>query len=256
MTFSELEIASLDLGNSTCRMGLYANGEINREGFVETKAFISDPKSLIAQYPALPSTIAYCSVSPRAEESLKNWAKVSGLKLFNLNPLTCGNFPITYPHTNEIGQDRIANSLAAYKTCELPALVIDIGTATTFDVVGEKEGYAGGIIAPGPQGFLDFLHQNTALLPKVFIENKKIVGPIGKNTIDAMLLGAQLGFAPMVEGILKHLEKEMLKTHGKKPKVILAGGASHHLDIPHCQTRPFLTLEGVALAFAENNVIV
>ena len=82
------------------------------------------------------------------------------------------------------------------------------------------------------------------------------MGPIGKNTIDAMLLGAQLGFAPMVEGILKHLEKEMLKTHGKKPKVILAGGASHHLDIPHCQNRPFLTLEGVALAFAENNVIV
>ena len=53
--------------------------------------------------------------------------------------MTCGDFPITYPHPGEIGQDRIANSLAAYKTCELPALVIGVGTATTFGVVGEGE---------------------------------------------------------------------------------------------------------------------
>ena len=256
MTTSDQEIASLDLGNSTCRMGLYGNGEINRERFVSTKTFLSDPKSLTGQYPALPPTIAYCSVSPPAESALKNWAKTSGSKLFNLNDMTCGDFPITYPHPGEIGQDRIANSLAAYKTCELPALVIDVGTATTFDVVGEREGYAGGVIAPGPQGFLDFLHQNTALLPKVIMDDKRPVRPIGTNTVDAMLLGAQLGFAPMVEGILSHLEEEIVKTHGKEPKIILAGGASHHLDLPRCENRPLLTLEGVALAFAQNNVIV
>lgn len=255
MTPSGQEIVSLDLGNSTCRMGLYGNGKIKQEGFVSTKTFISNPKSLTGQYPALPPTIAYCSVSPPAEAALKDWASESGSELFNLNALTCGDFPITYPHPDEIGQDRIANSLAVYKTCELPALVIDIGTATTFDVVGSKEGYAGGVIAPGPQGFLDFLHQNTALLPKVTIEDKRPICPIGTNTIDAMLLGAHLGFAPMVGGILSHLEKEMLRTHGKKPKVILAGGASHHLDMPRCENRPFLTLEGVALAFAQNNVI-
>ena len=139
MTTSDQEIASLDLGNSTCRMGLYGNGEINRERFVSTKTFLSDPKSLTGQYPALPPTIAYCSVSPPAESALKDWAKTSGSKLFNLNDMTCGDFPITYPHPGEIGQDRIANSLAAYKTCELPALVIDVGTATTFDVVGERK---------------------------------------------------------------------------------------------------------------------
>ncbi len=255
MTPSDQKIASLDLGNSTCRMGLYCNGQIKRERFVSTMTFLSDPKSLTGQYPVLPPTIAYCSVSPSAETALKNWAKASGSKLFNLNAMTCGDFPITYPHPNEIGQDRIANSLAAYKTCELPALVIDIGTATTFDVVGEREGYAGGVIAPGPQGFLDFLHQNTALLPKVTMNDKRPVRPIGTNTVDAMLLGAQLGFAPMVEGILCHVEEEIVKTHGKAPKVILAGGAAHHLELPRCENRPLLTLEGVALAFAQSNVI-
>ena len=221
-------------------MGLYGNGEINRERFVSTKTFLSDPKSLTGQYPALPPTIAYCSVSPPAESALKDWAKTSGSKLFNLNDMTCGDFPITYPHPDEIGQDRIANSLAAYKTCELPALIIDVGTATTFDVVEEEEGYAGGVIAPGPQGFLDFLHQNTALLPKVAIDDKSPARPIGTNTVDAMLLGAQLGFAPMVEGILRHLRVEMLKKYGKEPKIILAGGASHHLDMPRCENRPCL----------------
>ena len=256
MTLSGQEIASLDLGNSTCRMGLYGNGEIKKEEFVSTKTFLSNPKSLTDQYPSLPPTIAYCSVSPPAEAALKDWASGSRSELFNLNALTCGDFPITYPHPDEIGQDRIANSLAVYRTCELPAVVIDIGTATTFDVVGEEEGYAGGVIAPGPQGFLDFLHQNTALLPRVAIEGKMPACPIGTNTIDAMLLGVHLGFAPMVSGILSHLEKEMFRTCGKEPKVILAGGASHHLDIPRCENRPFLTLEGVALAFAENKIIL
>ena len=256
MTFSGYEIASLDLGNSTCRMGFYDNGQITKEGLVDTLAFIADPTSLTEQYATLPPTIAYCSVSPRAEAALKDWARASGTELFNLNARTCGNFPITYPHPDEIGQDRIANSLAAHRTSELPALVIDIGTATTFDVVGEKEGYAGGVIAPGPQGFLDFLHQNTALLPQVSMNENKPDCTIGTNTTDAMLLGAHLGFSPMVIGILNHLETEMTRTHGKEPKIILAGGASHHLEIPGGENRPFLTLEGVALAFAENNVII
>ena len=64
------------------------------------------------------------------------------------------------------------------------------------------------------------------------MDEKRPVRPIGTNTVDAMLLGAQLGFAPMVEGILSHLEEEIVKTHGKEPKIILAGGASHHLDLP------------------------
>ena len=75
MTFSGYKIASLDLGNSTCRMGLYDNGQITQEELVGTQAFIADPTSLTGQYATLPSTIAYCSVSPRAEAALKDWAR-------------------------------------------------------------------------------------------------------------------------------------------------------------------------------------
>jgi len=139
-----------------------------------------------------------------------------------------------------------------HRTSELPAIVIDVGTATTFDVVGVKEGYMGGVIAPGPQGFLDFLYQNTALLPKVHIDDHMPSSAIGKKTSDAMLLGIHLGFEPMVSGILDHLDKEIMKTCGKKPKVILAGGASFHLELPNSEHKPFLTLEGIAMAYLEN----
>ena len=75
--------------------------------------------------------------------------------------------PISYPILEEIGSDRIANSIAAFKSFELPAIIIDLGTAATFDLITVDGGYEGGIIIPGPQGMLDFLGNHTALLPKL-----------------------------------------------------------------------------------------
>ena len=100
------------------QMGLYGNGEINRERFVSTKTFLSDPKSLTGQYPPSTDDRLLLGVSS-GRIGIEELAKDIGIKAFNLNDMTCGDF-ITYPHPGEIGQDRIANSLAAYKTCELP----------------------------------------------------------------------------------------------------------------------------------------
>jgi type III pantothenate kinase len=252
MTIKQSKVFSLDLGNSSCRIGLFDHGHLSKERFVSTTCFIENPNDLLDEIAENPSPLAYCSVSPLAEAALKEWADHSGLELFNLSNSSCGDFPITYPYPDEVGQDRIANSFAVHRTSELPAIVIDVGTATTFDIVGQEEGYMGGVIAPGPQGFLDFLHQNTALLPKVRLVDKMPSSPIGKKTSDAMLLGIHLGFEPMVNGILRRLDEEITRTHGKKPKVILAGGASFHLVLPNSEHRPFLTLEGIALAYLEN----
>lgn len=254
MSEVDRNLASLDLGNSTCRMGFYDRGDIREEVSETTESFIDNPEKLINKLSTLPRSIAYCSVSPSAENALIKWNKRCQTELFNLNIHSCGDFPITYPETSEIGQDRIANSYAVHKTCQLPAIVIDVGTATTFDVVSEKDGYEGGVIAPGPQGFLDFLHQNTALLPKVSILTQPPSSPIGKKTSEAMLIGTHLGFAPMVMGILSQLVETIRQREKKVPSVILAGGAAHHLELPICSHRPFLTLEGVALAFLEKNV--
>ena len=251
MNIKQSKVFSLDLGNSTCRMGLFDNGSLGNERFVSTSSFIDNPRTLLDVTATDPAPLAYCSVSPLAEQSLKEWSVHSGLKPFNLSNDSYGNFPISYPDPDEVGQDRIANSFAVHRTSELPVIVIDVGTATTFDIVGQAEGYMGGVIAPGPQGFLDFLHQNTALLPDVRLTEEKPSNPIGKKTSDAMLLGIHLGFEPMVNGILRQLEEEITKTSGKKPKVILAGGASFHLELPNAEYKPFLTLEGIALAYLE-----
>ena len=252
MNLKHSKVFSLDLGNSTCRMGLYDDGHLGNERVVSTSSFVDNPRTLLDEIATASAPLAYCSVSPHAEQSLKEWSVHSGLEAFNLSNDSYGNFPITYPCPDEVGQDRIANSFAVHRTSELPVIVVDVGTATTFDIVGKKEGYMGGVIAPGPQGFLDFLYQNTALLPDVRIAEKMPSGPIGKNTIDAMLLGIQLGFEPMVNGILRRLEEDITKTSGKQPKVILAGGASFHLELSNVERRPFLTLEGIALAYLEN----
>ena len=184
-------------------MGLFDDGRLGNERFVSTTSFVDNPRTLLDEIATDPAPLAYCSVSPLAEQSLKEWAVHSGLEPFNLSNDSYGNFPITYPCPDEVGQDRIANSFAVHRTSELPVIVIDVGTATTFDIVGQEEGYMGGVIAPGPQGFLDFLHQNTALLPEVRLAEKMPSDPIGKNTSDAMLLGIHLGFEPMVNGILR-----------------------------------------------------
>ena len=252
MNQQQSRVFSLDLGNSTCRIGLFEQGRITQERFVSTSSFSENPDALLGRFVSYPEPVAYCSVSTLAESALKEWSSRSGTKSFNLTNDSYGDFPITYPSPDEIGQDRIANAFATHRTSELPAIVIDVGTATTFDVVGQEEGYMGGVIAPGPQGFLDFLHQNTALLPKVRVGDKMASRPIGKKTTDAMLLGIHLGFGPMVKGILNELSDELIKNSGKKPKVILAGGASFHIELPDSEHRPLLTLEGIGLAFLEH----
>ena len=246
------KVFSLDLGNSTCRIAFFDEGRLGKDAFVCAKSFVDNPECLLHEVTNSSSPLAYCSVSPIAESSLRKWCSQTGREAVNLKNDCYRGFPISYPRPDEIGQDRIANSFAAHRTSELPAIVIDVGTATTFDVVDRKEGYAGGVIAPGPQGFLDFLHQNTALLPEVRLTDEAPSLPIGKNTTDAMLLGIHLGFGPMVKGILNRLETELLERNGRKAKVILAGGASSHLDLPDSEHRPFLTLEGVAMAYLEN----
>ena len=90
----------------------------------------------------------------------------------------------------------------------LPAVIIDLGTATTFDIISKQGGYEGGIILPGPQGFLDFLQANTALLPSIDLSKQLPLDlPFGKSTKEAMLVGVFSGYQSMIEGIVEKLKK-------------------------------------------------
>ena len=134
-------------------------------------------------------------------------------------------------------------------------MVIDLGTATTFDVITKNGGYEGGVIIPGPQGMLDFLGNNTALLPTLRLSpDETLVDPIGKSTCGAIQSGLHFGYPAMLQGILNALEEQLEEKHGKIKSLIQTGGESNRFQIQGSSIRPSLTLEGLGLAFANQQV--
>lgn len=121
-------------------------------------------------------------------------------------------------HPDEVGADRLVNAVAAHERYKGPLIVIDFGTATTFDVVDGEGDYCGGVIAPGVNLSLEALHMAAAKLPRVAIGRPKKV--IGKDTVEAMKSGIFLGYLSMIEGMVMRIREEM----GGEAKVIATGG--------------------------------
>ncbi|MBX2834155.1 MAG: type III pantothenate kinase [Micavibrio sp.] len=118
----------------------------------------------------------------------------------------------------DVGADRLVNAMAVVAEYSMPAVVIDFGTATTFDVVDAEGAYIGGVIAPGVNLSLNALHSAASKLPKVNIE--KVDRVIGKTTVQAMKSGLFWGYVSMIDGVLERIEKEL----GDKPYVLATGG--------------------------------
>jgi len=150
---------------------------------------------------------------------------------------------------NEIGHDRLINAIAGYKKFGGNLIIIDFGTATTFDVIGKSGEYLGGVISPGINLSLKALHDMTAQLPKISVKPQKNV--IGKNTIEAMNSGVYFGYISLVEGMLQKIENEL----NQKTTRILTGGLSEifkdKLGILHHE--PDLTLEGLRMVYQANS---
>lgn len=150
----------------------------------------------------------------------------------------------------EAGADRIANASAAAYLYKLPAIVIDLGTATTFDIVDENKNFIGGIIAPGLKIQAKSLSQFTSKLPKLKIEAPEEI--IGKDTVNAMLSGIVRGHACMVEGMIKKCEKSL----GKKATIIATGGYSavlfDNMEREFDYINPTLTLQGLKYLYELN----
>lgn len=158
-----------------------------------------------------------CSVVPKATELLRAFF---GEKLLVLRHDTKLGIGIKYPEPESIGADRLANAVALAKIYGAPGIVIDFGTAVTFDIVDAGACYIGGIIAPGLRLMTDYLHERTALLPRV--ELSEPVSVIGKSTEQAILAGAAIGYRGMVRGLLEALRKELGSP--EKLRVIATGG--------------------------------
>lgn len=158
-------------------------------------------------------------------------------------------FRIDVPRPEEVGADRLVNALAAHQLFGGPLIVVDFGTATTFDVVGGDGAYMGGVIAPGINLSIEALHQAAARLPRIGIGRPQ--GVIGKSTIPAMQSGIFWGYVGLVEGLVSRISGEL----GQDLKVVATGGLAPLFGegtpvLAHIE--PELTLDGLRLLAGRN----
>ncbi|MEJ6579145.1 MAG: type III pantothenate kinase [Akkermansiaceae bacterium] len=183
--------------------------------------------------------VTLCSVVPKAAEIIVSFfnKRLHRITYQSKMPIT-----IDYPKPAQIGADRLANSASAFLEYKGPAIVIDFGTAVTFDVISEAGAYLGGVIAPGTASLRDYLHRRTALLPAIQLEEPE--SAIGRSTEHAMQVGAVIGYRGLVREILTAVSAEL----GGNPTIIATGGdaslISAKLDIIEILD-PDLTFRGI-----------
>ncbi|UVI38944.1 type III pantothenate kinase [Qipengyuania spongiae] len=188
------------------------------------------------------------SVVPRAIHNLSVFSR----KYFDVEPIVAGQgsaawrIAIDVDQPNSLGADRALNAIAAHDSYEGDLVVVDFGTATTFDAVDFTGAYKGGIIAPGINLSLDALVGNTAKLPRIAIEKPATDSVIGRNTEDQMLIGVFWGYVAMMEGLVSRMKDEI----GRPAKVVATGGLAllfdEHTDLFDAVDSD-LTLRGLAI---------
>lgn len=184
-----------------------------------------------------------CSVVPTAGAIIAE--TLAAVPLLQVSAKINLGVGIDYPQPQSIGADRLANAAVAAATAGAPVIVVDFGTAVTFDIISRDRMYVGGVIAPGLEAMTDYLHQRTALLPKISLLEPPAA--IGKSTKHAMLSGAVYGYRGLVRQILLEIRAEL----GEKRVPVLATGGYAELiaaGLPEIDSvQPDLTLEGLRI---------
>lgn len=249
-------ILLLDIGNTNTHLGLANERQVLRQTDIPTAAWFAGKATATAAWfagKARVDGVALCSVVPRATPLVRKAVReLWQLPCFELTSKTLSGLGIDYPKPETIGPDRLANAVAAKHGFGAPVVVLDFGTAVTFDVINARGDYAGGIIAPGLAAMTDYLHEHTALLPRIRIREFKRA--IGKSTEEAMLVGAVHGYRGLIRELLMELKREM-KT--RRLPVVGTGGYAKLIAarLPEITAvEPNLTLEGLRLVLLGNQI--
>ena len=249
-----------DIGNSHTTVGLVSGGEVTAHWRVATDERRTSDEWGVLLHALLPAGqslagVAVCSSVPAV---LHEWRQMLDGHFPEVPHVVVETgvrtgLPVRMDNPREVGSDRIVNAIAAAELYPGPAIVVDFGTATTFDVVSAKGEYVGGAISPGIAISLDALGRRGAQLRKVELQRPRSV--IAKNTVEALQSGALYGFASQVDGMVARMTAEL----GLEPDevtVIATGGLAPGV-VDECASvtvhEPWLTLLGLEIAFSRNS---
>jgi type III pantothenate kinase len=248
-------LLAIDVGNTNLTLGLYRGDERIHGWRLETVHTRTDDeyglllRQLLATVgldPAAISGVIIASVVPVLTRTLDGTIR----RLVGRAPMTVGpglktGMPVLYSPPRDVGADRIVNAVAAYHRHRSACIVVDFGTATTFDSVTARGEYAGGAIAPGVNISLDALFRSAAKLPKVDLARPSSV--VGKSTVESIQSGAYFGYVGLVDGIVRRMRAEMKA----EPLRVIATGGLAPLIVQDTETidevDENLTLEGLRL---------
>jgi type III pantothenate kinase len=252
-------LLAIDAGNTNLVFALVEDGVIRARWRIAT-----DPRRTADQYAvwlhqllqlegyerSVVDAVIIGTVVPRALHNLE----VLAAKYFRVQPLIAGQPPVEWEmeldvaEPKTVGADRVLNAIAAHAIHEGDLIVLDFGTATTFDVVDYSGAYKGGIIAPGINLSLDALVTAAAKLPRIAIQAPANASVIGRTTEDQMHIGIYWGYVTMIEGLVARMKAEI----GRPVKVISTGGLATLFD-QHTEVfdaiEPDLTIQGLSLLY-------
>ncbi len=249
-------LLTVDVGNTNIVLGLFDGDQLFTSYRLRTDARVTADElallfhGLLARHPE-PDGVAVCSTVPQVLDQLRLMFDryYSTARTVVVGPGVKTGVPLLYDNPKEVGPDRVVNTLAAHTLYGGPAIVVDFGTSTNFDVVSAKGEFLGGALAPGIEISVDALAARAARLFKVELVEPRSV--IGKTTVEALQSGLVYGFASQVDGMVERISKEL----GADPVVIATGGLSN-LMYGLCSTldehEPDLTLIGLRLVYEKN----
>lgn len=248
-------LLTLDIGNTSITIGVFNGDELSDIKRIPSDRHYTNTKYRELLCDAIGNiNITGCiiaSVVNGLEKTLFEAVKsVYNIESIILSTNLDVGIDVKLKDNNEIGADRIANGIAAYNLYKLPVIVVDFGTANTFDIVNKSGEFIGGIIAPGINTQLTSLSKCTSKLPKLDAALSETA--IGNNTIDAILSGVIRGTACMVEGLISQCEKEL----GQKATIVATGGncqlISEYMTRQFDDVNPILTLQGLKVLYKLN----
>ena len=261
-----MNILCIDVGNSTVKYGIYCekSQSIIHRSILDTPELLQHEEAFTEVLNSLKQEgfsfegVSFSSVVPKANKNLLSSLEKSDAKIFHLTHETYRGAPIAYPRPADIGQDRLATSIGGQTLLDFPLLIIDMGTAVTIDIVTKEHGYETGIIAPGLNFMMTYLHEKTAQLPLLNRNELKRTGCINQLTADAMRQGCTVGFTGMVDRLVEETLDEMNTRNDFKNITILCTGGSSELWLANTKQKniefnPNLLLLGLGEAYRRYN---